>query len=193
MPEALFANVLLFARLLRAAGLEVQGGRAADAVRALELVGVRSRGDARAALSALFVQRQEDLAPVDSAFEAVGRARQAPAGGLPLFPLGERPHVVVTPARGVPVSVDLEHPEPPEARPARLAVGAWSDAGVSRTKDFAEFTREELEQARRLLARLPWRLGARRTVFDEDPFHQAKDEMHSLVRILEAQPGWERW
>jgi hypothetical protein len=28
---------------------------------------------------------------------------------------------------------------------------------------------------------------------DEDPFHQAKDEMHSLVRILEAQPGWERW
>jgi hypothetical protein len=28
---------------------------------------------------------------------------------------------------------------------------------------------------------------------DEDPFHQAKDEMHSLVRILEAQPGWRRW
>jgi hypothetical protein len=28
---------------------------------------------------------------------------------------------------------------------------------------------------------------------DEDPFHQAKDEMHSLVRILEGQPGWERW
>jgi hypothetical protein len=28
---------------------------------------------------------------------------------------------------------------------------------------------------------------------DEDPFHQARDEMHSLVRILEAQPGWERW
>jgi hypothetical protein len=28
---------------------------------------------------------------------------------------------------------------------------------------------------------------------DEDPFHQAKGAMHSLVRILEAQPGWERW
>jgi hypothetical protein len=27
----------------------------------------------------------------------------------------------------------------------------------------------------------------------EDPFHQARDEMHSLVRILETQPGWERW
>ncbi len=30
-------------------------------------------------------------------------------------------------------------------------------------------------------------------VLREDPFHQARDEMHSLVQILEAQPGWERW
>lgn len=28
---------------------------------------------------------------------------------------------------------------------------------------------------------------------DEDPFHQAKDEMLSLAEILSAQPGWERW
>lgn len=28
---------------------------------------------------------------------------------------------------------------------------------------------------------------------DEDPFHQAQDAMHSLVRILEAQDGWDRW
>jgi UvrD-like helicase C-terminal domain/AAA domain len=28
---------------------------------------------------------------------------------------------------------------------------------------------------------------------DEDPFHQSRGAMHSLVRILEAQPGWDRW
>lgn len=28
---------------------------------------------------------------------------------------------------------------------------------------------------------------------DEDPFHQAREEMHSLVEILSAQPGWARW
>jgi hypothetical protein len=28
---------------------------------------------------------------------------------------------------------------------------------------------------------------------DEDPFHQARDEMHSLMDILQAQPGWDRW
>ena len=27
----------------------------------------------------------------------------------------------------------------------------------------------------------------------EDPFHQARDEMHSLVTILESRPGWSRW
>ena len=30
-------------------------------------------------------------------------------------------------------------------------------------------------------------------VLDEDPFRQAADEMRSLVEILSAQPGWERW
>jgi hypothetical protein len=30
-------------------------------------------------------------------------------------------------------------------------------------------------------------------VLREDPFHQAADEMHSLVQILQAQPGWDRW
>jgi hypothetical protein len=28
---------------------------------------------------------------------------------------------------------------------------------------------------------------------DEDPFRQAREEMHSLKQILSAQPGWDRW
>jgi hypothetical protein len=32
-----------------------------------------------------------------------------------------------------------------------------------------------------------------RHALDEDPFHQARDEMHSLVDILAHQPGWARW
>ena len=40
-----------------------------------------------------------------------------------------------------------------------------------------------------------WTQGGRSGVhhLKEDPFHQARDEMHSLVRILEARPGWDRW
>jgi hypothetical protein len=32
-----------------------------------------------------------------------------------------------------------------------------------------------------------------RHLLDEDPFHQANDEMQSLVEILSSLPGWERW
>lgn len=40
-----------------------------------------------------------------------------------------------------------------------------------------------------------WTQGGRsgRHELGEDPFHQARDEMHSLVRILEARPGWNDW
>ena len=42
-------------------------------------------------------------------------------------------------------------------------VGAYSANAMSRTKDFAAFTPAELAEARRILARLPWRLGRRKT------------------------------
>jgi hypothetical protein len=32
-----------------------------------------------------------------------------------------------------------------------------------------------------------------RHFLDEDPFHQALDELHSLVEILKGQPGWNLW
>ena len=40
-----------------------------------------------------------------------------------------------------------------------------------------------------------WTQGGRsgRHTLGEDPFHQAADEMHSLVRILQARPGWDEW
>ena len=43
--------------------------------------------------------------------------------------------------------------------------------------------------------RRTWSQGGRDGVhrLKEDPFHQARDEMHSLVTILESRPGWARW
>lgn len=163
MADALLSNILLFGRVLRGAGLDVHLGRIVDAAPALGHVGVRRRADVRAALRALLVHRHEDLARFDEAFDLFWRARQAAAPGPPLFSLGERPRIVAKPAPGTSVRIEADDAEAAPAPPAALAVGAWSAAEVSRTKDFAAFTPEELEQARRLLARLPWRLGTRRT------------------------------
>jgi uncharacterized protein len=159
--SALVSNLLLFARVLRRAGLDVHTGRVLDSVSALEWVGVGSRTDVRAALQALLVHRHDDLARFDEAFDLFWRAHAETAGGLPLFSLGERARVVSTKVPAVPVT--LEDLSDASAGAPRLAVGAYSPAHVSRTKDFADFTPEEMTAAEAALAELGWELGVRRT------------------------------
>ena len=155
-------NIFLFGRVLRATGVDVHHGRLIDAVRALEWIGIERRDDVAAALRSLLVHRQEDIPRFDEAFEHFFRAHRSPEAGLPLFSLGERPRVVATPASGQAIQVEFEGFQA-GAGTASRAIGAWSAAGVSRTKDFGDFTDAELERARRLLARLPWTLSVRRT------------------------------
>lgn len=162
---ALGDNVLLFGRVLRAAGLDVHHGRLVDAIRALECVGVRRRMDVHATLRSLLVHRRDDIARFDQAFDLFFRAHRHPSSGLPLFPLGERPRVVARPAPGAAVPAQVEHLENVgHGSPAvSRALGAWSAEGISRSKDFADFTDGELERARNLLQTLPWSLSLRYT------------------------------
>jgi uncharacterized protein len=163
VSDAAFArNVLLFGRTLRAAGLDVHHGRLVDAIRALDWVGVRSRADVAATLRGLLVHRYDDIPLFDRAFDVFFRDHRAPSPGPPLFSLGERPRVVVKPSPGSTTRVELEDARADSSASPR-AVGAWSPASVSRTKDFGEFTESELERARRLLEGLPWALSLRRT------------------------------
>jgi uncharacterized protein with von Willebrand factor type A (vWA) domain len=159
---SLVNNVLLFGRMLRAAGLDVHHARLLDAVRALEWVNVGSRADVAATLRSLLVHDRDEIARFDRAFDLFFRAHRAPAPGLPLFSLGERPRVVARPAPGAPIQAEFEGIDAGTAGATR-AVGAWSAAGVSRTRDFGEFTESELERARVLLEQFPWRLKRRRT------------------------------
>jgi uncharacterized protein len=159
---ALVDNVLLFGRVLRATGLEVHHGRLLDAVRALEWVGVRSRTDVAAVLRCLLVHSRDDQERFDLAFDRFFRVHRPPSPGLPLFALGERPRVVARPAPAAPVRVELDDLQEDSADATRR-VAAWSPTSISRTKDFGDFTHAELERARDLLQRLPWRLSRRRT------------------------------
>ena len=155
-------NVLLFGRVLRAAGLDVHHARLLDALRALEWIDVGRRDEVHATLRALLVHRQEDLERFDRAFDLFFREHRAPSPGRALFSLGERPRVVVKPTPGASIKVELDDVDERSVLTAR-AVGAWSPTAVSRTKDFGDYTDVELENARRLLEQLPWRLGTRRT------------------------------
>ena len=70
----LVSNLLLFGRLLRRAGLDVSHHRLVDAVRALEVTGIRERRDVHATLRALLVHRSDDVACFDLAFDLFFRA-----------------------------------------------------------------------------------------------------------------------
>ena len=162
MNGALLANMLLFGRVLRRAGLEVHHGRMLDAVEALTYIDVRRRTEVQATLRTLLVHRHEDLARFDAAFDLYFRARREAGSGLPLVSLGERPRVAARPSAGTPVTLEDDGAAGHSQRNA-LAVGAYSAAEISRTKDFADFTDAELMRAQAMLANLPWHLGVRRT------------------------------
>jgi len=160
--DALVGNVLRFAEVLRGAGLTVHAGRMSDVVTAIERVGIRRRGDVRSAMRSLLVHRREDIPLFDEAFDRFWRARSESRGGLPLASLGERPRVTVSSRERANVHFESEAGGT-AAETRLLAAGAWSSAEALRTRDFAELTPAELKAAEALLARLPWRLGMRRT------------------------------
>jgi uncharacterized protein with von Willebrand factor type A (vWA) domain len=175
-PHAKLAdNLLRFGRTLRGAGLEVHHGRLIDAIRALEWIGVRRREDVQATLRSLLVHAHDDLERFDALFNAFLAAHAAP---IDAGRHGERPPAAAQPIGGEPPSIDLEADT---CADEEAAVGVYSATGVSRTKDFAEFTAAELESARQLLAAMPWRLGTRRTRRWERPTGPAID-LRRLVR-----------
>jgi uncharacterized protein with von Willebrand factor type A (vWA) domain len=160
--SALVHNLLVFGRVLRAAGVHVHRERMVDAIQATEWIGLRSRTDLRATLSSLLVHRHEDLAVFNHAFDLFFRAHHSSELDLPLFSLGERARVVTRRDAGAPQRVDVES-SASEAASTAFAVGAYSTVEVARTKDFADFTAAELDAARRLMMRMLWRPGIRRT------------------------------
>jgi uncharacterized protein with von Willebrand factor type A (vWA) domain len=163
VAEHLIRNLLRFGGVLRGGGLDVHPARMRDAVTALELVGVRSRDDARAALRCLLVHRRADIAFFDEAFDSFFTARSEAGSGLPLFSLGERPRVVAQPAADTRVEFEAAEASGGNSTEARLVAAAWSDREALRTRDFADLSPADLRRAEELLADLGWQLGMRRT------------------------------
>ena len=161
-------NLLLFGRLLRRVGLDVHAGRMLDAVRVLEDVGLRRRGDVHAALRTLLVHRREDLPVFDEAFSVFWRQRKDPTFTMDLRSMGEQRryrYVEAAPpplGRGADAAVEGE--DDAERGGDRIDITrTYSAREVLQTKDFSEFTPSETAEARLLMASLAWTPGTRRS------------------------------
>jgi uncharacterized protein with von Willebrand factor type A (vWA) domain len=162
----LLRNLLLFGRVLRGLGLNIHIGRMLDAVRVLDLVGVRRKRDLSDALKTVLVHRQQDLALFDEAFEAFWRAKRDDLTTLDLRSLGEqrrfrRPQVAPP---GPDSDSDAESDSDANENEDRVDLTrTYSARKVLRTKDFAQYTVEEFAQAQTMMAGLDWDQGMRKT------------------------------
>jgi uncharacterized protein with von Willebrand factor type A (vWA) domain len=153
-------NLLVFGRLLRDLGLDVDPGRMIDVASALQLVDIAIREDVYHTCRTLLVTRADQIPVFDRAFHAffarLDAASRSPAGHLPAHDSGR--------ITGEPLLGSLAGIAAPDAtEEPSTEWGMWSDAGGLADKDFAAFTEEEMALGRAALERLRWDAGLRRT------------------------------
>ncbi|MBL8056388.1 MAG: hypothetical protein JNK29_06790, partial [Anaerolineales bacterium] len=160
MAGQLLHNLILFGRVLRGLGLEVNPSRVLDVFHALKLIDLGRQPDFYFTLRGLLVHRHEDQSLFDQAFHLFWRV---PVDrweiAQPAAPQSRRrPRVVPPPLSPPPAAPD---PAPEGAGgdqpPLVEATLTYSAAEVLRRKDFAELTAEELAAVQAAIARLAWR------------------------------------
>ena len=185
-PARIRANLLAFARRLRAIGLPIGSGQVLSLVTALAEVDLRRRQDVYHAARATLVTRPEQIPVFDAEFARFWRrlAGAEPAT-LDAFvasdapeqvPLPEtsrkRQHATASAADGADRERmilalaeagedDGGETEEMEAPPEDVLI--FSAREVLRKKDFAQFSPEALAEARRMIEGMDWRLGTRTT------------------------------
>ena len=159
----LLDNLLLFGRILRAAGIAVHPGRLLDVVSALDHVDLRSRDEVYFACRALLVHRPEQIAIFDRAFDAFWSAQTAGAGGTGDSRAQPREGAGIEQIAAAAETVSLSDQVTPDEAAAERGVKIWSDAAGLARKDFATLTDEEVAEASAALERLVWNPGERRT------------------------------
>ena len=167
---ALLHNILMFGRLLRAIGLDVDTQSVSDFVRSLDWIQISGRNEFYYAARCLTVSRREDLQLFDKAFHWFWQlpAEKEKKIQLDLSRLADRHQP----------SVDRSAPRkdfrPENTKQGKLgeledgqpqvihAMFSYSPTEMLRQKDFGELSDDELREVKQLMTKLTWRLGERR-------------------------------
>jgi uncharacterized protein with von Willebrand factor type A (vWA) domain len=187
---SLLANLMHFARTLRAAGLPVGPGKVIDAVEAVRTVGIANRGDFYWTLHAVFVNRPDQRLIFDQAFHVFWRnpdlLRKMMALVLPEL------RVEAPEDRGAEMARRLAealHPnrddaasEPEEVETEIDAVMTFSDREQLRGMDFEKMSVEELARAKAAIARLQLPVQDMPTRRFAPDRHGARADMRATLR-----------
>lgn len=159
--QKILDNIVYFARTLRKAGLPVGPATVVDAVRAVEIGGLRNREDLYWTLHAVFVRKREHREVFDEAFRIYWRSRGLVEKMLailsPVAPPRAQPEPPKAAQTRVSQAFDARQQSSSENVKPKIEVDASftvSGEETLRKKDFAQMTAEELEVARQALTAL---------------------------------------
>lgn len=161
-------NILRFAQILRRLGLDAGPANVLDLIRATEHIQIGRRNEFYQAARAIFVHRRQDLPKFDEAFQVFWRKPTDARSGMDLRSLGEQRRYrkpQASPGADDDSAADDELSQSATGdAPSRINLTrTYSAREVLRAKDFAQFTPQEITEARQMMARLSWNIGARRT------------------------------
>jgi uncharacterized protein with von Willebrand factor type A (vWA) domain len=186
----LLHNLLLFGRILRGLGLDVNPGRMMDLVSALDYIEIGDKKDFFYAARTLLVHDREDLELFDEAFELFWRK---PTESWDLEWQGflrrrrsTKPVVTPPPLKDEPPSTDDSDSAPKETITVIEVTRTYSDREVLRHKDFAQMSAEESEAVRQMMAHLRWKISERRTRRRRPGKGEMLDLRRTLRRSLRA-------
>jgi uncharacterized protein with von Willebrand factor type A (vWA) domain len=176
-------NLLLFGRVLRRLGLDINPGRMMDLVSALDHIEIGKKSDFFFAARTLLVHDREDLPLFDEAFELFWRKpseswdvqwqglarRKRPSGPIVTHP---------------PLKETQQNDDSTSASSQEMSVievtRTYSDRELLRHKNFAEMNSEESEAIKQMMSRLLWKVSERRT----RRHHPGKGHLIDLRRTL---------
>jgi uncharacterized protein with von Willebrand factor type A (vWA) domain len=159
----LVATTTRFCRALRDAGLPVTPAEAIEAARVLEVVDLKDREELRQALRTVLTSRPEDFHLFDELFEHFWAWNPNTAGGRPRHPTPRRREqpTPITRAKSPPTVARWMRGESDDLDAQPLTVARESDVERLHAKDFSAFAPDELDEIRRVAARLARRMAAR--------------------------------
>ena len=187
----LVANIMNFARTLRAAGLPIGPGRVIEAVRAVEAAGLQRREDLYWTLFSVFVNRRDQREIFDQAFHIFWRnpklLEKMMRMMLPQIDTGEasesqkqmsrRLQEALQPGQGeAPDDADT----PPEVE--MEATLTFSDRELLQKKDFEQMSAAEIAQAMKAIRRLSLPIREARTRRTAASPHGPRIDMRATFR-----------
>ncbi len=168
-------NLVLFGRLLRALGMDINPGRMLDLVQALDHVPLGAKNDFYYTARSLFVHKREDIPLFDQAFDLFWKKPSEGEVEFSFFNNFSQPSnddVLVPPQ---PENVNLleqdeeasageeDEDEDEETQKIIELTQTFSSKERLSQVDFGEMTANELQLVKKFMTELVWNIGQRRT------------------------------